>query len=592
MAQQVNPPLPYRFFTPGELVIVLQRRQGAAGELRPSLQNSSTLRGANGYDRLFTQLEEKGEYDPEVLEGAKRAIGVLEESGGLGPALEQLGDEDIQTSAGEPGEVISTVFLFSPSLAEEEQDEVLVYLVGELNLRRAELEEELQSRILGISPGWRFSAGQGNLVTGGPGAQPVPVSGPITEADYHIRPRAKALSLVEWILWLIEFILSGFKEPQSSKAFQALVSSFNKALENPAPVDVYILDTIPPVEQLEAAGNNAAWARTASGGPLLAQLVDGLRTTASHHSASDILDLYYYPDLSDTDFHSPENPLPHTWAVIDKHLELKTSNRPEHMPDQGTFIAGIIHELAPTAHLHLIEVLNKYGVGTYRSLTWGINVISKLQSKGTRTVVNCSLTLAYHPDECEKGQSSWEKLFCILQATLGINFLAGLEGQLALLSRHTIVAAAGNDAELGAAQPKPRYPAAFPAVLGVGALTHQYTEAEYSNQPDDPATAGVAAFGGDVDPAAREKSHPSYGILGLYTCPEFPDGSRSVPPTKNETGWARWAGTSFATAVVSGAIARLLGANLTEQQILDLFKAAYVGEVKGFNILPLLQGRA
>jgi hypothetical protein len=42
---------------------------------------------------------------------------------------------------------------------------------------------------------------------------------------------------------------------------------------------------------------------------------------------------------------------------------------PYRMTDHGLFVAGIIHTIAPQAELHLIEVLNPYGVGDLESIT-------------------------------------------------------------------------------------------------------------------------------------------------------------------------------------------------------------------------------
>jgi subtilisin family serine protease len=71
---------------------------------------------------------------------------------------------------------------------------------------------------------------------------------------------------------------------------------------------------------------------------------------------------------------------------------------------------------------------------------------------------------------------------------------------------------------------------------------------------------GVATFGGGTGPdgrLARRGPNDPTGLkfdapLGLYIAAHVgPDG---VP---NESGWAYWAGTSFATPIISGLAARL-----------------------------------
>jgi hypothetical protein len=92
-------------------------------------------------------------------------------------------------------------------------------------------------------------------------------------------------------------------------------------------------------------------------------------------------------------------------------------------------------------------------------------------------------------------------------------------------------------------------------VLGVGALKEDSTDPTlYSNTSDQPDGEGIATFGGekyaDV-PVSHTK--PGTGILGVYTG-MFPDD-----PNAPLTGWAWWAGTSFAAPIISGTLAALAG---------------------------------
>jgi subtilisin family serine protease len=80
-------------------------------------------------------------------------------------------------------------------------------------------------------------------------------------------------------------------------------------------------------------------------------------------------------------------------------------------------------------------------------------------------------------------------------------------------------------------------------VLGVAATTSNPRQAaRYSNVGDEAELGDhVATFGGN----SSEMLEPEDGVVGIYSG-EFPD------ERPNETGWAYWSGTSFATGIVSG----------------------------------------
>ncbi|HEU4323747.1 MAG TPA: S8/S53 family peptidase [Roseiflexaceae bacterium] len=233
------------------------------------------------------------------------------------------------------------------------------------------------------------------------------------------------------------------------------------------------------------------------------------------------------------------------------------------MADHGLFIAGIIHMLVPAAHLHLVEVLNTYGVGSLETLLLGLQTVAKrkLLSPDTALVINCSLTFACPPPELaaiRRQALQTPDIDTITpdqvqRTSLVFGLVAELIADLSEARDVQIVAAAGNDGLL-AGNPHPaRYPARYSNVVGVGALTSAGSAAIYSNMADQPSGAGFATFGGDVvaggphDPLKASAT----GVLGVYIGPVPESGP-------NQTGWARWAGTSFAAPVVSGILARRL----------------------------------
>jgi hypothetical protein len=268
------------------------------------------------------------------------------------------------------------------------------------------------------------------------------------------------------------------------------------------------------------------------------------------------------------------------------------------LSDHGTFIAGIIHSIAPDATIHLVEVMNAYGIGTLESIIRGVVALLEgdkdlpKPESGRKLVLNFSLGLGLPPENEEKTTlpnsytpangtpQPWDVVIDYLQSkclSLVDATFADLELAFSLLEGDVvIVAAAGNDGqkdENDAAvvpPPPPLYPAAFPDVVSVAALDDDDEHAWYSNLSQAaPNYGGVAVTGGNMilsnynaDPAIpgdhdQRWNTSSKGILGVHIR-EFPkwtqkhDDVRSENPTD---GWARWSGTSFATGVMSGIFA-------------------------------------
>jgi hypothetical protein len=134
------------------------------------------------------------------------------------------------------------------------------------------------------------------------------------------------------------------------------------------------------------------------------------------------------------------------------------------------------------------------------------------------------------------------------------------------------VAAAGNDGRKeDTAGVKARYPAALTRVAGVGSLPRsrqklgngKFIPSAFSNLSDTPARNGIATFGGEEGEGK--------GVLGLYI--------GEIPCCCNESKWAWWAGTSFATPILTAALASVLssitnGAPSTPVALDKLYTAA------------------
>lgn len=125
------------------------------------------------------------------------------------------------------------------------------------------------------------------------------------------------------------------------------------------------------------------------------------------------------------------------------------------------------------------------------------------------------------------------------------------------------VAAAGNDSDLEQSELHfgPRVPAAIEGVVAVAAYARdqhgnwEQEPVDYSNNDGlFPKNDGVGAFGGRLTKKERKSSRGLYGPYVSDTVPAYIQGTGAETPgaEPNETGWAMWSGTSFATAVASG----------------------------------------
>ncbi|MFC4061147.1 S8 family serine peptidase [Planomonospora corallina] len=162
----------------------------------------------------------------------------------------------------------------------------------------------------------------------------------------------------------------------------------------------------------------------------------------------------------------------------------------------GTFVAGLVLRAAPQARLHPLQVLDGHGVGDESGL---LRALTRLRDDPPQ-VLNLSFGCHTFDDRPSP----------LVEAALD-----GLSGA-------AVVACAGNTAS-----DRPFWPAALPDVVAVGALDAAQQE-----------RAPFSAHGPWVDACARgEWLTSAFLEYGTFR------------------GYARWSGTSFAAAVVSGAVA-------------------------------------
>jgi subtilisin family serine protease len=132
-----------------------------------------------------------------------------------------------------------------------------------------------------------------------------------------------------------------------------------------------------------------------------------------------------------------------------------------------------------------------------------------------------------------------------------------------------VVAAAGNNRLDGIGEVGPRAPARFDSSKGfTNVLSVAATEIEMAaaaRYTNDASGTGVATLGGDaelsIDPAPDKFGKAVIEIEGGGELDAvkgiFADSTFVISGGSNTTGWAEWAGTSFATPIIS-AIAAVL----------------------------------
>jgi hypothetical protein len=278
--------------------------------------------------------------------------------------------------------------------------------------------------------------------------------------------------------------------------------------------------------------------------------------------------------------------------------------RSHDVSDHALFIAGLVHDLAPTSRVSLHPVLNRFGVGDLHLLLQVLQDITASKPVDQPLVINMSLGFIpkleylpwlwygvqrpndpdFVPDVAirdEPRDQAW------LVANRGeVDRTRGLlHGGLDQLGSYLLanncfgVAAAGNDSlrrvEEGYPRFGPRFPARDAAVLGVAATTSDPTAAAaYSNVGEDVEIGDhVATFGGGVRAA---DDVPRGGVISVFTAPTYPRGNAAEAPP-NQNGWAEWSGTSFATGIASGLVAgywtiqRARRPNLGAREVLSEF---------------------
>lgn len=536
-----------------------------------------------------TLTNDEAKYKRKIKAILDESIKELEKNKILSDGLPKISDKSIQTVKNRTG-YSSYVKVNMEKLSG--QDLELGILIAGLKLKALRHSVKLQDtlKIEGISPNWIITSSSGDCIESGPGTLPVPPKDKISDETYQMRC-AEAGEVAG---------LYNFYDP----------SKIKKSLKAPAiskNTHVYILDTIPPARQLQIAYKN--WYKS---NKLLADLLSGISLDLLEYDGVDKitlenLNLNYYSS-------SIENEL-----AFENVSAAQDTIYSYNLSDHGLFIAGIINTIDPDANIHLYEVLNNNGIGTLDNLIWGMIKIGMLSIKNSvytkyeyykqkglerfNSIVNCSLTTKiFFPRTLDFGPLLDDKkedqvLYYVFREPLFMDAMDTVENfksDLSSLSQFSIIfGAAGNDSDLIGTK-QTAFPAGSSEVVGIGALTKNMHKADYSHKADNPVWDGLMAYGGNLDTADVaipdldiRKACNLKGILSVYTAGVYP--STDYMPV-NTSGWARWAGTSFATAVASGITSRLLSTGITLAPVQIIRDSLMEKIAIDYQIIPIVQG--
>lgn len=451
----------------------------------------------------------------------------------------------------------------------------LILTIEELNNRLRERRSEDDFGSIRASFNWLSNLSQGSTHTvGGPGAKPVAIDRATAEAELDTE-----------ISTVLKFLAT------LPPAFQTIKYPI---------VNIAILDTVPPLPLLAARLNQLVLS-SSSPHPLAELLGTSPTFDMQLNDAGDFLIVkgskLPNPDLS---FQMSYNLMPHYRSRLlmdvlnsgDKSVDV--FDHAYKMVDHGLFIAGtisrflsrIISDLSLKLHvnIHLIQVLNDYGVGTVDSLVRGLNwaVNNPDVQKRQPLVINCSLTLTTPRDghvmyfDSMEGEErgnlndhsrSYLRQFFAEKSDQADDMFTPIAEVISQLYSEdvSIAAAAGNESRGSSRKKNARFPAAFKEIMGVGATSSKGNPTDYTNQRDIPPSAGADAVGGEVEEVGGE-IFSTKGVPGWYIG-DIPKSARNANPTPSPSGWARWAGTSFATPRIALRMALLRAHGLSKQRV-------------------------
>ena len=225
----------------------------------------------------------------------------------------------------------------------------------------------------------------------------------------------------------------------------------------------------------------------------------------------------------------------------------------------GTFVTGLILQQAPAAGVWVERVLDQQGEAFASEV---VEAAIRLAERGVHIL---NLSLGCYADE--PGFS---------------DAMSAMVEDLHAINRNLVIVAAAGNREEGSKKDREFFPARLPSVVAVSALAGDV------NDSAGPAWADWANRGDWVDFAANGTN-----LLSTYL-DNTPLGEYATAPNQYD-GWARWSGTSFASAIASGVIARhmtRMGTRYARDAVDDLRRHAPLIQADGDDpATPILERR-
>jgi hypothetical protein len=487
---------------------------------------------------MSVQVDAPGDSPPDTIVSTIRRV-----------VTDILGNVQIESPTGDPPLVIPTLkgpgqLVFAPITLSAHEPRAMREAVSMLNSDAGQKRfEGAGLHPVAATPNW-FGAAQ-NCDGGSPASLPVPVDPYGGRIRYA--PQLDELDVVD----------------------RAEDSAWAKSGSGSDRIHVAVLDTSPTPEDLAWAHHRFPQNRHL--GELLARLVTG--------TGSPQMDAALDHAVADLEQNGGFRPIEPAEAYD--------------VRDHGLFVASVVHATAPWARIRLLRVLNNFGVGSLKALIIALATLVQSKRPEERLVVNLSLgmlppleqlrdiwfgfaidglpgcpenkDLQFLPGGRPLSRAELNQLVAqkdpVVTTNLDVLHKPLRQLMAALLENNClVVAAAGNDSVFRGVPRHPRWgprlPALYDQVLGVAADTvRPGTPARYSNRgetPTAPVRDAVTTLGGDL---AADGLSPSGGVIGVYSAEQFPPLLPPAAPPLNDTGWAEWAGTSFATPIMAGVTA-------------------------------------